>query len=356
MKNITTLLVLILFTAGMAVAQNNEADVTQNTNASEVNLDQQGSSNDATVLQTRGQYHEAQIQQIGNSNELNLTQDNTNTFAEIDQLGDANVAQIFQRSRLFRGPGNVASSIELTQDGDGNRANIRQDAEAGDGGAQTNILSALQYGNDNYLNVDQNRDIGPGYNKAYVEQYGDENTASVTQDGESNSVLVRQGEYGGSYNSVADFTQTGDGNYFETKQVRSYGNTVSGTQEGDDNYYRASVRGSDNTVTMDMLGDANFGSWSISSLGWPHQPADNELSIDVVGSDNYSTGRIAGDNNTVTIMQYGEGNRIGTSWYTSDGVNIAGDFNTVSISQQSDFNSASVFVSGNGNSATVTQN
>jgi len=356
MKNIATLLVAILFTAGMSFAQNNEATVTQNANMSEASVTQEGADNEALVTQQFGQYHEAQVQQIGNSNETSLIQDNTNNFADIKQLGDDNTAKIFQRSRLFVGPGNDAASIELTQEGDDNAADIRQDAEAGLGGSMTNVLSALQQGNENYLFVDQNRDLGPGYNSADVKQHGDDNSASVDQDGESNSVLIEQGVYGSSYNSIADFTQIGDGNYFETKQVRSFDNSVVGTQEGDGNYYRVGLRGSDNDVTMNMLGDANRGSWSIGSLGWPHQPADNELSIDVIGDGNYSTGSIKGDDNSVTIQQFGDGNRIGTSWYTTDGVDIAGNSNVVTIDQFSDFNSASVSVTGSGNSSTVLQN
>lgn len=356
MKKLLTLSTALLFTAGSAFAQSNDASISQTANSSDAAVTQTGADNSADVTQQFGQYHEATVEQVGDNNNLDLVQDNTNTFASIEQLGDGNMASIFQRSRLFVGPANIGASIELTQDGSGNVADIRQDAEAGAGGSATNMLSALQSGNDNYLFVDQNRDLGPGYNSADVEQRGDENIASVTQDGESNSVLIEQGVYGGATSSIADFTQMGNGNYFETKQVRSVGNSVVGTQTGDDNYYRASVRGEDNTVTMDMDGDANRGSWAISSLGWPHQPTGNTLSIDVEGSDNYSTGSIAGDYNTVSVVQEGLGNRLGTSWYTTDGVSISGDLNSASVMQTSDFNTASVSIAGNSNTATITQN
>lgn len=356
MKTLLTITTALLFTAGSAFAQSNDASISQTANSSDATVTQTGADNSADLTQQFGQYHEATVEQVGDNNDLDLVQDNTNTFADIMQLGDDNVASIFQRSRLFVGPSGVGASIELTQNGNGNVADIRQDAEAGNGGSATNMLSALQSGSDNYLFVDQNRDLGPGYNSADIEQHGDDNTASVTQDGESNSVLIEQGVYGGAESSIAEFTQLGDGNYFETKQVRSVGNTVTGTQTGDDNFYRASLRGSDNTVTMDMEGDANRGSWSIGSLGWPHQPAGNTLSIDVDGSDNYSTGSIAGDYNTVSVVQEGLGNRLGTSWYTTDGVSISGDLNSASVMQTSDFNTASVSIAGNSNTATITQN
>lgn len=221
------------------------------------------------------------------------------------------------------------------------------------GAAREGFVSLLQYGDENYAKARQFSGSG---NSVEVEQHGDENTADVLQRGSSNSVLIEQGVFGSSYGSVAEFTQIGDGNYFETKQVRSTGNSVIGSQEGDNNFYRASLRGFFNEVTMEILGDANRGSWSIGSLGWPHQPADNELSIDVDGYNNYSTGSIKGDENVVAIQQFGDGNRIGASWYTSDGVDIAGNSNVVTIDQFSDFNSATVTVTGSSNSATVLQN
>ncbi|NBC00298.1 MAG: hypothetical protein GVY15_05500 [Bacteroidetes bacterium] len=345
MKKLLTLAFAFVFMTGVAFAQSNDASTTQEVDDSEitidqvgsqneadvsqilgndnmlVNLDQEGSSNDASVTQQYGQWHEAQVSQAGSGNELTLLQDNTSTLANVTQEGDNNEADIYQRNYSFAF-GTYSSRVDLLQDGNGNDADIDMDGFR---------------------------------NFSDVSQIGDENQAFVTQDGDDNSVLIEQGVFGGASETVADFTQEGDGNYFETKQVRSLNNSVTGTQVGDNNYYRASLRGSDNTVTMDMVGDANRGSWSIGSLGWPHQPEGNTLTIDVDGDDNYSTGSIKGDYNTVDITQHGLGNRIGSSWYTTDGVTIEGSHNTATIMQTSDMNSAVLSQMGNSNTATITQ-
>jgi len=247
------------------------------------------------------------------------------------------------------------NTADIDQSGNNNSADVDQFG-------YSNFAEIVQSGNENLAYIDQVGDNNTAsqtqngsFNDAEIAQYGAENQASITQDGENNTAVIEQGAWGGSENSVANFTQTGNGNYFETTMVRSYDNTVTGVQEGDDNYFRAGVRGYDNVVTMDVFGDANRGSWSIGSIGWPHQPADNELTINVIGSDNYSSGVIAGDENVVNILQHGNGNRIGTSWHTADGVNIEGDRNTVSIQQYSDYNSASVTVVGHGNTASIVQ-
>jgi hypothetical protein len=105
---------------------------------------------------------------------------------------------------------------------------------------------------------------------------------------------------------------------------------------------------------MDMEGNGNRGSWGISS-GFPAVSSDNTLSIDVTGDNNYSTGSIDGDQNTVSVAQDGLGNIVGSDWYTTDGVSISGDMNTVTIGQSTDFNTASAVVTGNSNTATITQ-
>lgn len=352
MKTLLTLTTALLFTAGSAFAQSNDATVDQIGNDNESTIGQTGTLNEAYIQQggfgggaVQSNNAEATIEQAGSMNDATINQrqgfsgGTAESIHSIDQDGTSNVATL----TTFNG-GNFGI---ITQEGDENEARGRQSVGSG------NMIDALQVGSLNWIDVNQ---LSSTNGSVTITQNGSENVAAVNQTGSDNTVSIEQGVFGGAESSIAEFTQLGDGNYFETKQVRSVGNSVTGTQTGDDNYYRASLRGSDNTVTMDMEGDANRGSWSIGSLGWPHQPAGNSISIDVDGSDNYSTGSIAGDYNTVTVVQEGLGNRLGTSWYTTDGVSISGDLNTASVMQTSDFNTASVSIAGNSNTATITQN
>lgn len=346
MKNILTLFFAFVFSSGLAFAQNNDASLSQNGNDNDAVIEQFGSLNSASIEQGfngQGQNGaEASIRQDGAENDAFIKQ-----RAWANRGNDHSVEQVGDENRAFVDAFNGDNEGIVVQIGDKNYALMQH------GSAREGFVSLLQYG---YENNARARQFNGNGNSASVEQHGDDNRADVLQTGNSNRVLIEQGVFGSSYGSIAEFTQTGDGNYFETKQVRSIDNSVIGTQEGDNNYYRVGLRGSDNVVTMDMKGDANRGSWTIGSLGWPHQPVDNQLSINIVGDGNISTGVIRGDDNVVVIQQFGDGNRIGTLWYTTDGVSIAGNDNVVTIDQFSDFNSATVSVTGNGNSATVYQN
>ena len=292
-----------------------------NNNNGVARIDQRGSDNDATIQQRQGWnsgtlFSDHSIDQLGDNNQAVFTTFNGGNTGTIDQIGDDNWAS----GRQSVGSGN---NIDIAQDGLGNWAKVEQ--------------------------------INSTSSTALITQIGDENIADVDQTGTSNSVLIELGVYGGAERSVAEFVQNGENNYFETKMVSSYDNTVTGNQLGDNNYYRVGVRGSDNTVTMDMEGDANRGSWTIGSMGWPHQPEGNELSIDVDGDGNITSGTILGDNNEVTLIQEGNNNMIGTNWYSQDGVQIEGHMNTVSVGQFSDGNSSFNSVVGNSNTINVVQ-
>jgi hypothetical protein len=71
--------------------------------------------------------------------------------------------------------------------------------------------------------------------------------------------------------------------------------------------------------------------------------------------NNVATGKVAGDNNAITLIQTGNDNYIGTDWYTTDGVVITGNSNMVKVKQLSDGNSSMNTVTGNGNTINVLQ-
>ncbi|MFW5725550.1 MAG: hypothetical protein ACOCX0_03810, partial [Bacteroidota bacterium] len=330
----------------------------------ELTIYQQGNDNQADIGQSSGSNNTAVIRQGGDiGGDIN----NNNGIAAIDQKGSDNMATIQQRQGWNGGTMVSDHSIDqlgdnnwatfttfnggntgtIDQVGDGNWAQGRQSVGSG------NNIEIAQDGMDNYAKAEQ---INSATSTALITQIGSDNSADVDQVGASNSVLIQQGVYGGAERSVAEFTQNGEDNYLEAKMVKSYDNTVTGSQEGDNNFYRAGVRGSDNTVSMDMVGDANKGSWTVGSLGgWPHQPEGNEVSIDVEGDGNITSGTVLGDFNEVTLIQEGNDNKIGTLWYSQDGVHISGEMNTVSVGQFSDGNSSMNTVVGNGNTINVVQ-
>jgi len=337
MKKLLTLAFAFVFMTGVAFAQSNDASVDQSGDDNDATIEQIGSQNQADLIQRNfgSSGHTADIFQDGSQNTADvLSQGGVGTnVVDLDQLGSDNEATIAQ---LWG-----QNTAEVLQDGSGNVVNLQHR------GSFQSFADVMQVGDRNSAVI---LDVGQTGSNPNTD-----NDAIVSQTGDDNTVLIEQGVFGGASESVADFTQQGAGNYFETKQVRSFNNSVTGTQVGDNNYYRASLRGSDNTVTMDMIGDANRGSWSIGSLGWPHEPEGNTLTIDVDGDDNYSTGSIKGDYNTVDIAQFGSGNRIGSSWFTTDGVVIEGNHNTATIAQMGNSDHASTMQMGDGNTATITQ-
>jgi len=341
MKNIATLLVAILITAGMSFAQNNDATVLQEVDDSEVNIDQMGSnnqasasqslgnnnmfieidqngtSNQADVAQQWGQWHWTYVDQIGAGNELKLIQDNTSTRVDVMQDGDGNYADIFHRNYLFSF-NDYISSVFLKQDGDENEALIVSDGS----GNTVNVLQA-----------------------------GENNDAHLTQSGDQNSADIRQGAVGGSNDSYVNLTQSGYKNSVDIRQIVSDNQSFTGSQSGDLHSFRLFSRGTGHVVTMDMDGDRNLSDWIIGD----NLSEDNVLTLDVDGSRNHSGGSIQGSFNTVTLQQSGDYNRIGTSYLAKDGVVINGDYNTVDISQMGDSDAAFVTQMGNSNTATISQ-
>jgi hypothetical protein len=89
--------------------------------------------------------------------------------------------------------------------------------------------------------------------------------------------------------------------------------------------------------------------------GWGTFSDGNKLSITKTGNTNYVSGKLEGDLNMVTINQTGDLNRVGTSWYTLDGVSITGSSNTVNISQDGTANQNLNTILGNENMIGISQ-
>ena len=171
-----------------AVAEDNVAAIIQRGDEMRSLIDQDGSANAASILQTGNngsanasdfEDNEARITQVGFFNAGAILQDGMFQLASIDQFGNGNNASIEQDGIEF-GNGNTAL---IGQFGDDNEAAIGQD---GDG----NMASSVQEGNMNFSSIWQSgldnmaAAIQTGdMNYSAIEQMGDGNQASVMQDG-----------------------------------------------------------------------------------------------------------------------------------------------------------------------------
>ena len=105
---------------------------------------------------------------------------------------------------------------------------------------------------------------------------------------------------------------------------------------------------------MTVDGTSNRTRLSIDA-GWGSRSSGNTITVEKDGDTNYLSGKIEGDGNMVDVSQIGNDNRVGTSWYTKDGVAITGDGNMVDVTQTGNGHMSKTTINGNSNTATVTQ-
>lgn len=181
------------------------------TNASSI-VRQEGDNNVALSIQTG-------IDQVSLIDQTTASSGNDATVAQgafggmdtdafILQIGDGDSAEIAQNS-----DGNDADIGQAN--GSGNFALIDQGFVGGAGvGGDNNIASIAQDGSGNFSAISQNETTAGGMNNADVLQAGDNNTSFVTQDGTSLTATVNQ-LTDGNFSSV---TQGGTGNTITVNQ------------------------------------------------------------------------------------------------------------------------------------------
>ncbi|EAS51336.1 hypothetical protein SI859A1_02151 [Aurantimonas manganoxydans SI85-9A1] len=203
------------------------------------------------------------------------------------QSGQDNTALILQS-----GVGsNVAGSSDhaITQDGDDNTLRIEQ------------IADDIRGGRQNFVGAGSVDAVDNDY--AGFLQQGDDNTATIRQDGDRNRVfqLKQIGNDNG-----ATVSQTGSFNGVTSISQSSDGNSVSVTQTGSQNLvgrsqYRALPRssqnetesgiyqnGGNNTLTISTVGDRNR--TYVAAQNSTGFAAGNQASLEILGSDNGQTG------------------------------------------------------------------
>lgn len=204
MKKLTTLLVMLLFTAGMAIGQNNEATIDQVGDDNNAEIEQIGSLNKAFVDQlaqgtTSGvaTFSDADIYQDGSENFVNIDQNAFFQFsnATITQEGDRNIVEgTTSESAWVQSNGGL--TLEVLMDGDDNRLySLRGEAQK-----NANELYLDVIGNNNTVGAEQegayaDLDITGDSNNVVLSQLGDNsvyNTADIDVIGDGNGVNVMQ--------------------------------------------------------------------------------------------------------------------------------------------------------------------
>ncbi|WP_343313476.1 hypothetical protein AAIB41_00005 [Brucella sp. BE17] len=337
----------------------------------------------------------------GNVARLGLLGDN-NRFG-IDQSGDWNEA-------LARAEGNT-NDLALSQTGIGNFGEVLiGDRVPGSDGNQTVLnqdAGSLAYGNEGQILVDGNTNsvsinqvAGISYNIGLVDIQGDQNTVAVDQIGSNRGDVYFTGNgnnatlnQNGLINSTL-ITSVGDNNQFAIDQygdwndvlVQANGNAndVTLSQTGDVNSGLIAQEGDGNVARLGLLGDNNrFG---IDQSGdWNEALAraegnTNDLALSQTGIGNFGEvligDRVPGSDGNQTVLNQDAGslaygnegqilvdgntnsvsiNQVAGISYNIGLVDIQGDQNTVGVDQIGS-NRGDVYVTGNGNNATLNQN
>lgn len=136
----------------------------------------------------------AYISQIGDANLATIHQIAPNAYAQVDQDGSANEADVSQRE-------SGTAYARLAQTGHGNFARVEQ------AGSGQNVLYLDQSGSGNWAWSNQNS-IGAIHNGARLTQVGNYNDMMLVQDGSDNRAVLSQEGDGNGMSAV----QLGDGN------------------------------------------------------------------------------------------------------------------------------------------------
>lgn len=235
MKKLTTLSIALFIAAGSAFAQSNDATVDQVGNNNSATVDQVGDLNITSLTQEDGATADidqidasesfVSLSQIGSSS-ATILQNNKNS---VQGFSDTHMTDKEDRLATQSGSGSTMDITQLSlfnqayvdQFGDNNSMSILQD------GGNSNVARLMQNGDHNTMDVDL---IG-GTNRVKAEQYGDDNTAIVSVTGVHNNEFNNGTSfvYQDGMDNTATITVTGDYNFYDVSQEGN-SNTATVTQ------------------------------------------------------------------------------------------------------------------------------
>lgn len=278
MKKLLTLSTALLFTAGAAFAQSNDATLSQDGDDNEATIEQMGASNSAELNQgfdgqgQNGAFGE--IIQDGEGNDASLNQrawGNDGNDHSIEQLGFGNTGDV----DIYNGD----NSGYLLQEGLGNSARMVQS-----GTGHESLI--LQTGVENY--AQSSTTGGTGNQTAIVQGIPSEFTGGMGIQGQLSLDDAPIVPLFGSVENVATLSVSGSNNMAGILQVGG-GNTA-GTNPG-----YAGDKG------INISGDGNVA--GIAQLGF-----GNDATISVMGNANLAGIAQFGSGNSGSVMQDGSGN------------------------------------------------
>ncbi len=358
------MLIRSLLAAAVSLALVGQAQAVDQT----ASIEQNGNNNTAEVTQLGGTYLWTELAQNGDSNEATVTQAGTNVSVEATQQGVANQLTATQegfgtwvRSHQ-EGEGNLQSIVQRSEGGvtayvyqygvDNEAYVVQNDGDYNDGrinqhGQQNvlrleqtyilNSLDATQEGTRNLANVRQTGHVTAQINQtglandvdlqqgaysranAVISQTGEYNEASVSQsersyDSSSDLYLTQTGAsnkadvYTGTAEGLLDFTQIGTGNELIARQGVRNG-SVTGISRGDYNEVFFVQTGDGNTLDLAQSGADNV----IEAFQMKDGASGDVGIIDQTGTGNYARltqgiDSLGSGMDTAAIMQNGMNN------------------------------------------------
>ena len=276
-----------------------------------------GNNNDVTVFQT-GANLSSNIFQIGNRNKAETIQSVEGNSVRVKQGGDdnysiavqtgiANLATVDQIFSFDIGNNNISQILQI---GDENVTTLKQDI--------WDVSYISQSGDNNSAFVDQTGLLGDGHNKSTINQDGNSNETTVTQNSTQNAATVNQE----GNNSLAEVTQGGSRNHIATINQKGDGNRTDVAQTGLRN--TATINQDDNniaTVLQDGIGTFT---------------GQNTVLINQEGRSNMAVAEQHGGlGNNTTISQDGRGVDENSAVINNMSTVIqTGAFNNATVSQQ----------------------
>lgn len=332
-----------LFLIGTAAVLAISAGVAFAGDGNAVNTEVKGTGNNATVTQNEGNNNIARVEvtdtveaslvtvtQQDDGNEANVLQsgDTARVMATVSQNGDQGLAAIEQTDAFF-------STAEITQDNvanPGDNANIAGIKQTG--GLSSSFASIVQFsegGVENEASISQD---GVQRGNAVILQSGNGNRSAFAQTGSDSDLFLGRLTQEGNLNS-AQIDQVGDILAVIAEQEGA-GNILEVAQSGEGQDARTMQLGDDNEVYIEQSGFRNFG-----------VPEADGITLLQFGAQNIASIAQHADVSTLVLRQEGDENS----------VNLAqGGFNnSLVVRQNGEGNEAEVVQEGAHNSLTLTQ-
>lgn len=387
MKKVTSLLAALFVAAGVSFAQSNEASLDQDgddnsssieqamTSESMADVKQEGDYNSSAIEQV-GRNHDASLYNVGNYNSIFQRQRGRENLQRVELWGDDNSFTADQMGRdnfiYLNARGTGPGLFGRAANGGNNNHNTAVINQHHRG----NIFSGSVTGSYNNVAADQvgqYNQIGGRFSSSlpavaphgiptgtfgFISSLlnGDAWSGNgVNIYGNDNDVQIEQA---GNYNANFAFVE-GDANRVVQRMTEGSDNTVIQATNGSDNTSVLELWGDDNMMVTGQKGNGNDLFLNARGTGTGFSGGGGNSSNIFVGlqagDDNLITAGIDGSYNEIGISQYGSGNAVGTGLYAVDGARVEGDYNTLKIGQFTDNNVTVASMTGNNNSAAITQ-